>query len=184
MKEKLIVSLKPRAASVRRTRRVRRCAGVSVGLATASSRASGTDGTLSRPWMRTTSSTRSAVPSMSRRQDGGVTVSIAPSFTAKPSLVRIRTISSLRHLDAAERASRARCRTRSSRRHVGRAARDDDLARLAAAEFQDQLGRELEARHARIPDRRRARSGSAHRRGCRACGPSRAMRIGSNRRIR
>ena len=34
-----------------------------------------TDGTLSRPWMRTTSSTRSALPTTSLRQDGGVTFS-------------------------------------------------------------------------------------------------------------
>ena len=39
MKEKLIVSLNPRAASMRRTERVRRWAGVSTGLATALRRA-------------------------------------------------------------------------------------------------------------------------------------------------
>jgi len=49
MKEKLIVSLNPRAASVRRTMRERRCEDVSVGRAITDGRSIGAEGTLSRP---------------------------------------------------------------------------------------------------------------------------------------
>ena len=72
-KDQVIASFSPRAAAARRTRRSSFCSGVAVGVATPGVRGSGTDGTLSMPAMRITSSTMSAGPSISRRQLGAVT---------------------------------------------------------------------------------------------------------------
>ena len=101
MKHQVTASLSPRAAAARRTRRSSICARVAVGRATPSARGSGVDGTWSSPWMRTTSSTRSAGPSTSRRQRRDRSTS-SPS-TAKPSALEDRASARL----AARRPRRA-----------------------------------------------------------------------------
>ena len=90
--DQLIASFKPRAAAARRTLRSSDWTGVAVGLATPSARGNGTDTTLSRPTIRTTSSTMSAGPSTSRRHVG--TVTRQSSLTEKPSLSNILRCSS------------------------------------------------------------------------------------------
>ena len=96
--------------------------------------------------MRTTSSTRSASPLMSGRQEGtsATTSSPAPA-TAKPSASRISTCS------FAEISTPASVFTRSSRkvtenRRMRRLAGDHQLRGLAAAKLQDHVGRDLGAR--------------------------------------
>ena len=145
MKEKLTHSLKPRAAKVRRTVRARRWAEVRTGLATAAARVSGTEGTSARPWMRTTSSTRSAGPSMSRRQLGGVTCKVSCGRTVKPKAVRMATIFARRHADTAQRFDQTGIEfDMLVRRRQG--ARDHHIGRLAAAPIQNQLGGKLQPR--------------------------------------
>ena len=151
----------------------------STGAATAWSRRSATDGTSDRPWMRTTSSTRSAGPSTSWRQVGGVTCSVAMVFDHKAQ--------ALQDLDDA-RARHARCRpafppARDRRRWACAAAAGAPAITtsdgLAAAPVQDQLGREFEARQHEL--RIDAALEAVARVGddAVACGPARATRTGS-----
>ena len=86
MNDQVIASTRPRAASVRRARRARFWRSVSTARATPAGRGSGVAGTRSRPAMRTTSSTRSAAPCKSGRQDGVVTLMTSPlPRTSQPS---------------------------------------------------------------------------------------------------
>ena len=85
MNDHVTASVRPRAASARLALRVRTWAVVSTGLRGASPRSSGADGTRSTPMIRTTSSTISAVPSMSGRHDGTATFTRSPwPATKKP----------------------------------------------------------------------------------------------------
>ena len=92
--DQVTASTRPRAASARLALRVRRWIEVSTGLRGASPRSNGANGMRSTPTMRTTSSTRSALPSTSGRHDGTVTASDAPvPASPKPRSPRICLIS-------------------------------------------------------------------------------------------
>ena len=133
------------AASVRRAAIMRRWRAVSTGLAIAMVRGSGANGTLSRPTMRQTSSTRSASPWMSGRQLGAAHAS--PSLlsrTPKPSAVRMRSLLRPRHLDAGQRLHPAAAQ-QCSCAGVRRPARHHELGGLAAAEIEDHARGELGA---------------------------------------
>ncbi len=147
MKEKVTASMRPRAARARFTIVTRRCAGVMAASGSAVSSAIGTDGMRSKPWTRSTSSTRSASPSTSARQDGTSqrsTPSLA--FTAKPSACRIRCnlggrqIETAQALDAVGPQGEATVEPR-------QLAGTDDVAGLAAAELQDQARRHFGTPH-------------------------------------
>ena len=94
MNDHVTASVMPRAASSRRARRDRFCFSVSTACATPLMRGSGVEGILSRPAMRTTSSTRSAEPWISGRHVGTVTLAtpLAPS-NLQPSASRMPLIS-------------------------------------------------------------------------------------------
>ena len=78
MNDQVTASIMPRTASARLAARVRICSVVRILPLTASWLASGCGAMLSTPWMRMTSSTRSALPSMSGRQDGTATSTTSP----------------------------------------------------------------------------------------------------------
>ncbi len=81
----VIASMKPRVASTRRARRARRCTSVSTERVTPCWRGMATGGTVSRPAMRTISSTISAEPCTSGRHVGTVTCTVSPlPSTVKP----------------------------------------------------------------------------------------------------
>ena len=106
----------------------------------------GAEGTLSRPAMRTTSSTRSAAPWMSGRQLGAVTFTVAPlPSTAKPSRSQGGADLLLLQLDAAELLDLRRSET-DDRLGLGRRAGDLALGRRAAGHLQHHGGGEIEAR--------------------------------------
>ncbi len=97
-KDQVTASTRPEAASARLAWRVRRCSGVRMACATPSpSGGSGLGSTRSTPAMRTTSSTRSAVPATSGRNEGTRTNSVVASpasrASSKPSASRILAIS-------------------------------------------------------------------------------------------
>ena len=93
MNDQVTASTMPRAASARLARRVRSWIGVSTGLRGASPRSNGVIGTLSTPTMRTISSTISALPCTSVRQDGIATFTTGPlPAIMKPSRVRMPRI--------------------------------------------------------------------------------------------
>ena len=148
MNDQVTASIRPRAASARLALRVRTCSGVSTGLRGASPRSNGVDGMRSTPTMRTTSSTMSALPSMSGRHDGTATFTRSPCpATKKPSCSSTRS-----HLRQRQRRGRRAASTSLSGKSITRLrhlrlAGDDDLRRRAAAELQHHLRRELEARH-------------------------------------
>ena len=75
MKDQVMASTSPRVASVRLAVRTRFWLAVRTARVTPPSRGSGVKGMRSAPESRTTSSTRSAAPWMSGRQEGVVTVS-------------------------------------------------------------------------------------------------------------
>ena len=94
MNDQVTASTMPRAASARLARRVRSWIGVSTGLRGASPRSNGVIGTLSTPTMRTISSTMSALPCTSVRQDGTATFTTGPlPAIMKPRWLRMRRIS-------------------------------------------------------------------------------------------
>ena len=96
--------------------------------------------------MRTTSSTRSAEPSTSLRQDGGVTFSGVPVSTANPRLVRMRVISGSGRSRPARRFTASG--VKSIRRfQSGARPATTSLGRLAAAEVEDQFRRQFQTRH-------------------------------------
>ena len=103
MNDQVTASTMPRAASARLARRVRSWIGVSTGLRGASPRSNGVSGTLSTPTMRTISSTMSALPCTSVRQEGTATFTTGPlPATMKPRWPRMRLHLDQRHLDAGE----------------------------------------------------------------------------------
>ena len=94
MNDQVTASTMPRAASARLARRVRFCIAVSTGLRASSPRSNGVIGTLSTPTMRTISSTMSALPCTSVRQEGIATFTTGPlPATMKPRWPRMRRIS-------------------------------------------------------------------------------------------
>ena len=147
MKEKLTHSLKPRAASVRRTARARRCADVSTGLATACGRGPAPP-TAHRPGR---GCGRFLPPDRRGRRCrggklGGVTCKMSPcSSTVKPSRDRMRMISPLSIWMPPRLSTRPGSKSicLCGRRQF---ARDHHFGRLAAAPFQDQPGAKLQPR--------------------------------------
>ena len=94
MNDQVTASIMPRAASARLARRVRSWIGVSTALRGASPRSNGVIGTLSTPTMRTISSTISALPCTSVRQDGIATFITGPlPAMTKPRRLRMPRIS-------------------------------------------------------------------------------------------
>ena len=94
MNDHVTASTMPRAASARLALRLRTCSDVRIGLRASSPRGNGVNGTLSTPTMRTTSSTMSALPSMSLRHDGIATFTVSPApATKKPRWSSTRFIS-------------------------------------------------------------------------------------------
>ena len=94
MNDQVTASIMPRTASARLAARVRICRMVRILALTASCAPSGCGAILSTPWMRITSSTRSALPSTSGRQDGTVTSTTSPSpFGPKPSRFNMSRLS-------------------------------------------------------------------------------------------
>ncbi len=101
--DQVTASWKPAAARARRAARARAWRGVSTPPVAWGTSGRGVAGSLSKPAMRATSSTRSALPSTSRRQVGGVTVTLVPRPSAlKPSLARISSTPS-RPIDRPDR---------------------------------------------------------------------------------
>ena len=135
-----------RAASARLALRVRIWIGVSTGLRATSPRGNGVGGTLSTPTMRTISSTMSALPSTSGRQDGTATFILSGAPAAKkPRCSRMRRASGcvIFRPDSRGTSPSGKSITFSG---TGRVAGDHDLGRRAAAQVEHHLGRELEAR--------------------------------------
>ncbi len=137
----------PRAASARLARRVRSWIGVSTGLRGASPRSNGVIGTLSTPTMRTISSTMSALPCTSVRQEGTATFTTGPlPASMKPRWPRMRRISTSGTSIAGETLDLAQ-------REIDHAilaegiADDDVLRRRAAAHLHHEPGREFEPGH-------------------------------------
>ncbi|MNX90382.1 hypothetical protein D3C86_1224280 [compost metagenome] len=94
MKDQVTASSMPRLASARRAVRVRICSVVRIRPLTAPKLSSGSGLILSTPWMRMTSSTRSALPSTSGRQEGTVTETRSPvPSTPKPRPLRMARLS-------------------------------------------------------------------------------------------
>ena len=145
MNDQVMASTSPRPASTRRARRTRRCVSVSTGRATPLKRGMGADGTLSRPAMRTTSSTRSAAPWMSGRQLGAVTFAavLVPS-TAKPSASSVARICFSGSAMPASFSTRPN-REGDDRLRLGRRAGNPCLRRLAAGHLQHHGRGEIEA---------------------------------------
>ena len=103
MNDHVTASTMPRAASARLARRVRSWIAVSTGLRGASPRSNGVIGTLSTPTMRTISSTMSALPCTSVRQEGTATFTTGPlPATMKPRWLEDAPHLRQRHLDAGE----------------------------------------------------------------------------------
>ena len=171
------VSLKPRAASARRAVLVRRWAGGQNGTRDGTRAASSAPTAhASRPWMRTTSSTRSAGPSTSLRQEGGVTRSIVVAFDGEAEIGQDADDLGFAARRARPAASPRLARTRSVAPTVRQRPATTMSDGSPPHQFEDQLAWRVPSPAARIPGRRRARSGSAHRTGCRACARSRAVR--------
>ncbi len=125
MKDQVTASIMPRTASARRAARVRICSVVRIRPFTAAWLPSGCGRMLSTPCMRMTSSTRSALPSTSGRQDGTVTSTTGPEpETPKPSRVRIDRLSSAGTSSPVRRAT-SETRESDGLRRVARIA--DDL---------------------------------------------------------
>jgi hypothetical protein len=94
MKDQVTASIMPRTASARRAARVRIWSVVRMRPLTASWLTIGVNGISLTPWMRMTSSTRSALPSTSGRQDGTSISTASPAPCAlKPSRSRIERLS-------------------------------------------------------------------------------------------
>ena len=90
MNDQVIASLSPRAASARRASRTRLCCPSKAGFGSRVARFSETAGTASRPLIRNTSSTMSASPSISPRQEGGTMRCCSPvPSTSNPSAAKI-----------------------------------------------------------------------------------------------
>ena len=134
-------------AKVRLARRARFCNSVNTGFGTpASSRGSGTVGARLTPAMRRICSTTSAFTATSGRHDGGVTL---PSSTPKPRRTRIASPSSRGiSMPISRLTSRIGEAIDAPRR--GRVARDDEPRGLAAAEVEDEFGREFAAWDAEV----------------------------------
>ena len=150
MKEQVTASFKPRAASAAGVAATRRCAGVERRARHAVARGSGTGGILSKPWMRS-----------DLLDQIGLAFDIGAPGRQRHAAIRRR------RLDARSRARRRmrRCSARAARRcrraaatRSGRSAmlrgaqsarrrRSTDLARLAAAQLEDQSRRRFHARH-------------------------------------
>ena len=142
-----MASISPRAASARLAARVRFWITVRTGLRASGPRSKATAGTRSTPWMRTISSTRSALPSTSPRQDGTVTFKVSPvPATENPSARENPLALRGRHVEAGE-ALGLRKREIDHAFLVRDFSGQHDLRRLAAAHLQDELGRHLQARH-------------------------------------
>ncbi len=161
--DQVTASTMPRVASARLALRVRSCIGVRTGLRAVSPRSNGVDGTRSTPTMRTISSTMSALPCTSGRHDG------TAIFTTLP-CPAIRKPSRVEHAAAfpgmAPRVPASRLISESGKsitqlRHL-RIARDRDLGRRAAAEIEHHASSQAPGPVRGKPDRRRARSDSAH----------------------
>ena len=148
--DQVTASARLRAASARLALRVRFWIGVSTGLRGASPRSNGVSGTLSTPTMRTTSSTISALPSTSARQDGTATFTTLPvPATKKPRWPRMRFDLRQRHIETGEPLDFVDREI--DRPLVDRLAADHDvLRRRAAAQIEHHLRREFEARHHEI----------------------------------
>ena len=121
--------------------------------------------------MRTTSSTRSAGPSMSRRQLGAVTVPVRrrPRSRGRSRIARLLVLGDR---DAAEALRPAPDRRRSCARSAGGVPGADDLATASPPQISRiSRGQRSRARRRGRPDRRRARSGCARRWSGRAPAP-------------
>ncbi len=148
--DQVTASTRPRAASARLARRVRFWIGVSTGLRGASPRSNGVSGTWSTPTMRTTSSTISALPSTSARQDGTATFTdLAGAGDEEAEMAEDALDLGERHVEAGEPLDLVDRKI--DRPLVDRLAADHDaLRRRAAAQIEHHLGREFEARHHEI----------------------------------
>ena len=120
---------------------------MSTGLRGASPRSNGVIGTLSTPTMRTISSTMSALPCTSVRQEGTATFTTGPlPAIMKPRWPRMRLHLRQRHVDAGKPLDLGQ-------REIDHAivaegvADNDILRRRAAAQFHHQPGRHLQPRH-------------------------------------
>ena len=135
------------AASVRLARRVRFCMSVSTGFGTpSSSRGRGAGGARSTPAMRRICSTTSALTWMSGRQEG---TKHAPVFDPEAQPAQDRLAFLARDIDAEQPLHFAVLEgNRTARRR--RIARDDHARRLAAADREDELGREIAAGDAEV----------------------------------
>ena len=144
--DQVTASIRPRAASARLALRVRFWIGVSTGLRASAPRGNGVDGTWSTPTMRTSSSTMSARPCTSGRQDGTATFtrSLWPA-AKKPSFSSTRRTSASGSFRPASRGNSLK-REIDDRFLRRRIAGDHDLRRRAAAEIEHHLRRQLEAR--------------------------------------
>ena len=180
MNDQVTASTKPRAASTRRVSLWRSCASVSTGFATPAARVIGVAGTLSTPTSRTTSSTRSAGPVMSGRHEGGAALSAFPlPSSPTPSAVRSCLISRGSRSSPLKRLTSPRSNLNGRFAFGGLPAMMTLLGsrRKARAPGPSQA----RAPAPRNPDRRRARSGSARRTGCRASARCAPCASGRNR---
>ena len=143
----MTASSSPRAAAARRTRRSSSCSGVAVGRATPPRAAGRRFAIVSSPWMRTTSSTMSAGPSISWRRSGAVIRQACPALDAAGETPNSSAASVARCSSspiatppsfAASEGSYSDGR-RPARRRTGA----HDLARLAAADSDDQRSEHL-----------------------------------------
>ncbi len=146
-KDQVMASTRPRAASVRRPVRARFCSGVSTAREMLSDFGSGVDITLSRPTMRMTSSTRSALPCTSGRQLGAATfkMSLWPEME-KPSRLQNEPDLGGMKVEAGETLHFGQREIDGAAR-VRNFAGDENLGRLAAAQIENEPGREFETRH-------------------------------------
>ena len=147
MNDHVTASTMPRAASARLARRVRSWIGVRIGLRGASPRSNGVIGTLSTPTMRTISSTMSALPCTSVRQDGTAIFTTGPlPAIMKPRWLRMRFISGSGTSIPASRFTSVSGKsiTRSSPKALPTTM---VLRCRAAAQFQHQPGRHFQSRH-------------------------------------
>ena len=145
-KDHVTASIMPRAARVRLARRVRFCRTVRTAEGTCASRGNGVTGIASTPAMRMTSSTRSALPSMSGRQLGAVTSTTGPSpRTANPSAPRMRLVSSSRNSESGQ-PSHLREREGDQRPESRLRPGDEEVGRRSPAELDDEFGRKVGSR--------------------------------------
>ena len=147
MKDQVTASTMPREASARRASDTRFWASVSTGFSTvASRRGKGVEGTRSSPPMRVISSTRSALPSMSGRQEGGITFAKRSSeLKLKPS--RLKVVSAA--MSSMSRPVRRFVSLNGKsivRRWSGICAGERDPRSLSAADLEHHARRELEPR--------------------------------------